>query len=53
MGVESVEWFQSYLTGRKQMVNVNNAMSDSMNLTCGVPQGSILGPLLFVCYVNE
>jgi hypothetical protein len=45
MGVESVEWFQSYLTGRSQIVNVNNTMSEAMNITCGVPHGSILGHL--------
>ena len=45
MDVESVEWFQSYLTGRSQIANVNNAISEA--ITCGVPQGSILGPVIF------
>ena len=44
---------KAYLSGRNQIVNVNNTMSESMNITCGVPQGSILGPLLFLCYVND
>ena len=43
----------SYLTGRNQMVNVNNTMSESMNITCGVPQESFLRPLLFLCFVND
>ena len=37
-------WFKSYLAGRTQQVSVNGSLSDKFNLTCGVPQGSCLGP---------
>ena len=47
------EWFVSYLENRKQYVSFKNNKSDLMNIICGVPQGSILGPLLFILYVND
>ena len=53
MGVVSVGLFRSYLSNRSQMVDVNNASSDFQRIACGVPQGNILGPLLFLCYVND
>ena len=48
-----IRWFQSYLSGRKQCIDIYGTHSSLENVTCGVPQGSILGPLLFLIYVND
>ena len=55
MGVKNTElnWFASYLSNHTQIVRSNGLVSRSCCLTIGVPQGTILGPLLFLIYANE
>ena len=47
------EWFKSYLDGRKQSCSVNGQRSTAKEVLCGIPQGSCLGPLLFIVYLND
>jgi hypothetical protein len=49
----AIQWFRSYLTGRSQHVRRGSVRSSIVRLVCDVPQGSVLGPVLFVLYTAD
>ena len=48
-----LEWLKQFLTGRSQCVIIDGEQSDSTTVTSGVPQGTVLAPLLFLCFIND
>ena len=46
-------WFESYLKGRKQYISINGFNSKNLSILYGVPKGSVLGPLVFLLYIND
>ena len=50
---KALDWFRNYLPGRKQIIKFKLTSSDYLTIKCGLPQGSVLGPLSFLIYVND
>ena len=48
-----LNWFETYLHNRTQFVKIGSSQSNAETITCGIPQGSTLGPLLFLLYIND
>jgi len=55
MGItgNALQWFKSYLSDRQQIVDINSKFSNLRRIKISILQGSILGPILFLCYIND